>query len=410
MAKTIVALYDDFSDAQRAVNELVNSGIARDDISIVANDATGEYGQHLDVDRDEGTSGTMAGAGIGAVLGGIGGLLIGLGALAIPGIGPVIAAGPIVTTLAGAGIGAVAGGLVGALVDLGVPEEEAHYYAEGVRRGGSLVTVTTSDAMAEEVVDILENYDPVDIEERATQWQESGWSGFDAEAEPYTAGTTREHSAYTGARYTDEDEGVIEVAQEELKVGKRMAERGRVRVHAHVVEEPVSETVQLREEHVDVQRRPANRPASTADLDAFEEGTIEIPEMREELVTSKEARVVEEVVVHKNVTERPETIHETLRHTEVDIDESDDDYDYGFDDDAFRRHYDSNYARSGYGYDQYAPAYRYGYDLRNNARYQGRDWATIEPEVRRDWERRHPDSAWENFKDAVRHGWNKMTS
>ncbi|HUM71506.1 MAG TPA: hypothetical protein PLK31_21985, partial [Chloroflexota bacterium] len=147
MSKTIVGLYESLSMAQRVVESLVNIGIEREDISLVANDATGEYGRFVTTPTGEvaQVEAVGAGAGVGAVVGGLGGLLLGLGALAIPGIGPVLAAGPLVTTLAGAGIGAVTGGLIGALVDLGIDEADAKYYAEGVRRGGTLVTVNSPD-------------------------------------------------------------------------------------------------------------------------------------------------------------------------------------------------------------------------------------------------------------------------
>jgi uncharacterized membrane protein len=164
MAKTVVGLFDDFSEAQRVVQELVNNGFAREDISLAANDAAGEYTKET---ASSGMSGTAIGAGTGAVLGGIGGLLVGLGTLAIPGIGPIVAAGPLIATLTGAGVGAVAGGLIGALTDIGVPEEEAGYYAEGVRRGGTLVTVRAEDHLADRAVEIMERHDAVDVDQRA---------------------------------------------------------------------------------------------------------------------------------------------------------------------------------------------------------------------------------------------------
>lgn len=185
MAKTIVGLFDQFSDAQQAVRELVDIGFLRDEISLVANDAKGEYGQSI-APADQ-MSNTVAGAGTGAVLGGIGGLLVGLGALAIPGIGPVIAAGPLAATLLGAGVGAAAGGMIGALVDAGVPEEQAGYYAEGVRRGGTLVSVRAEDEMmVDRAVNVLERRGAVDVERRVAGWRQSGWTGYDPHAEPYT--------------------------------------------------------------------------------------------------------------------------------------------------------------------------------------------------------------------------------
>jgi len=185
MAKTIVGLFDDFIDAQWAVQELANKGFARDNISLAANDATGEYAKSTAASAE--WSGTATGATTGAAVGGVGGLLLGLGALAIPGIGPIIAAGPLVAALTGAGIGAMAGGMIGALTDVGVPEEEAGYYAEGVRRGGTLVTINAEDTRVDQAIDILENHNAVDVQQRATAWQQSGWKGYSQTAKPYTS-------------------------------------------------------------------------------------------------------------------------------------------------------------------------------------------------------------------------------
>ncbi len=131
-------------------------------------------------------------------LGALGGLLVGLGALTIPGIGPVIAAGPLavaLSTLTGVGVGAVAGGvtggLLGALIGLGIPEQEAHYYAEGVRRGGVLVTVQADEYNADQITDILNHHDPIDIHSRAQKWREQGWTGFN----PNEKLTTNENTA-----------------------------------------------------------------------------------------------------------------------------------------------------------------------------------------------------------------------
>jgi uncharacterized membrane protein len=184
--KTVVGLYDHINDAYRAVDALKDAGYRGEEISLISRDEANEYSRYIDRDDRSRTEtdkdvsdGAAAGAGIGAVLGGLSGFLIGLGALAIPGIGPIVAAGPIVSALAGAGIGAVAGGLIGALVDLGIPEEEANIYAEAVRRGGTLVLVQTSDEMADRAADILNRFDPVDTESRATDYRQDNWSRFD---------------------------------------------------------------------------------------------------------------------------------------------------------------------------------------------------------------------------------------
>jgi hypothetical protein len=132
-------------------------------------------------------SGAAAGAITGGVVGGAAGLAVSLAGLAVPGIGPIIAAGPIVSLLTGAGVGAVAGGLIGGLTDMGVPRPDAEYYAEAVRRGGALVTVRADDTRAERAAEIMRSHGAIDIERRAEQWRERGWTGFDENAAPYTA-------------------------------------------------------------------------------------------------------------------------------------------------------------------------------------------------------------------------------
>ena len=509
--KTVVGIYDRISQARNAVNDLVDAGLSRDDVSLIAPDPEGHYADYVSTE-DSATAETTGdaaaeGAIAGGVIGGLGGVLVGLGAFAIPGIGPIVAAGPIVAGLVGAGVGAATGGLLGALVQWGVPEEEAGYYAEAVRRGSTLVAVRTPDNQVDRVVDILERFNPVDVNQRAESWREEGWTGYDTEAEHYTTAEiererarygTDEYATYeptfrrhyqttygtqgqtynsyepayrygytlaTDTRYhgrdwsevepearrhwetehegawdqfkdavrnswqevkgafdtddTDysrdydadaEDEATIPVVEEELRVGKRAVERGRVRVHTHVEERPVEENVTLRQEHVNVQRRPVDRPASQADIDSFQEGTFEVTETAEEIVAEKRPRVVEEVVITKGVDERTETVRDTVRRTEVDIDETDEEWDVADFDTYrtnFRRHYDTSYANTDYSYNQYEPAYRYGYDLATHPTYRNRDWNQIEPEARRQWEERNRGT-WDEFKGAVQHGWNEL--
>lgn len=313
MAKTVVALYDSYIEAQEVERELTAAGFSDSASSIITYDAAAA-GTPAEVDR--GTD------------------------------------------------------LVARLTDMGVPQSEAEDYAEGVRRGGTLVTLRVDEDRADDAVDIMERRVPVDLER-----------------ERYTARDTAEVTP---------DEGAVEVVEEELQVGKRQTERGGVRVHTHVTEKPVEEQVSLREEHVEVERRPVNRPATEADL---REETVEVTETVEEPVVSKEARVVEEIVISKDVGERTETVRDTVRRKDVEIEELEAD---------FRRDYETRFADRDYTYEQTRPAYRYGYDLATHDYYLGRDWDEIEPEARRDWEARNPGT-WDEYRHAVRRGWESST-
>ena len=172
--RTIAAMFDRYEEAADAVRRLESAGVAHSDVSIVSNDDA--HSQYRDAEGGH-VSGTGTGASLGTLLGGGAGLLAGLGMLAIPGLGPVVAAGWLASTLVGAGIGAAAGGLVGSLTDVGVSETDAHAYAEGVRRGGTLVTVKADDSMTDRVTDILDQNGTIDMDARTQQWKGEGWSG-----------------------------------------------------------------------------------------------------------------------------------------------------------------------------------------------------------------------------------------
>jgi len=186
--KTVVGTYDNIQTAYSVANDLIAAGYSRNDISVVANDAKNEYAPYTDANYVNSGDDVAKGAGIGAAIGGLGGLLVGLGTLAIPGVGPVIAAGPLLAALTGAGVGAVTGGIVGALVDLGIPDEEAHIYSEGLRRGHVLVIAQVPDASANAVTRIMERPGLVDIRRQADSWRASGWKAFDTERDVAVAG------------------------------------------------------------------------------------------------------------------------------------------------------------------------------------------------------------------------------
>jgi hypothetical protein len=190
MTKTVSRLYDRYADAQQAVRELEAAGIPHSDISIVANNSDSWYdSKRIDRDRDgvdDRVEGAGTGAGIGAGLGGAAGLLAGLGLVAIPGLGPVVAAGWLAATAAGAAAGAATGGVIGALTQSGVSDEDAQVYAEGVRRGGTLVSARVPDADQNRAEAILDR-SAVNIHDRGTTYRERGWQRFDPASKPFTA-------------------------------------------------------------------------------------------------------------------------------------------------------------------------------------------------------------------------------
>lgn len=176
--KTISRLFDNHEDALAAVRDLETAGFAREDIGIAAGNADNRYGTTPVVENDHTKSGAGVGATVGTVVGGGAGLAAALGALAIPGFGPVVAAGILVATLTGAGAGAAAGGIIGSLTSLGVSEKDAHVYAEGIRRGGSLVTVKIDDSRELEARAILDRYTHVDLAAREADYRAGGWTGY----------------------------------------------------------------------------------------------------------------------------------------------------------------------------------------------------------------------------------------
>jgi uncharacterized protein (TIGR02271 family) len=349
MENTVVGVYDSKSEAQSAMNELLASGFSRSDIQL----------------NPEYSSAVASNAGMSD------------------------------TSHTGHGIGHFFRNLFG----LDDAEKSSDIYAEAVRRGSVVLVVNVdTDEQRNRAMDVMNRYNPIDIDERSTHWRSQGWSAYNASQPMLTEDEIqRDRSMYAagGAKET-----AIPVVQEELKVGKREVQRGGVRVHQRVRETPVQESVQLREEHVKVERRPVDQPANDADLAAFKEGSVEMREMAEEPVVEKTARVVEEVVIAKEVTQETASINDTVRSTDVQVEQ------LGGADDAsdFRRHWQNAYGTSGSRYEEYDAAYRYGSQLSGTERFRNYRWDEVEPDVRRDWESSHPESTWDKVKDAVRYG------
>ena len=217
-------------------------------------------------------------------------------------------------------------GMWGSVKNAFLPDEDRHTYEEGVRRGGFLLTADVGEEHVDEVVRVLEEADTVDIDERADQWRQSGWiaPGAAAGSAAYAYGSeTGSAKTGIGADYADTaatGEQVVPIVEEQLVVGKREVGRGGARVRSYVTEVPVHEQIKLREEKINVQRRAVDRPLTDAD-DAFRERTIDLTATGEEAVVGKTARVVEEVVVSKTSGERVERIDDTVRRTDVEVEE-----------------------------------------------------------------------------------------
>jgi uncharacterized protein (TIGR02271 family) len=216
------------------------------------------------------------------------------------------------------------------------PDEDTHVYAEGVRRGHAMLIVQAG-AEEDRIVSLLESHGAIDVDAKAAEWRQSGWSGTHAGHAAWQgqrASSTREGtlSATTGARSGAAaigaanvgQEEAIPVYEEELRVGKRQVGRGSVRVRSYVIEQPVQEQVNLREERIEVERRPVDRPVTAADRGAepFRERTIEVTATAEEAVVSKNAHVKEEIVVSKEADERTQTVSDTVRRTEVEVEDN----------------------------------------------------------------------------------------
>ncbi|MDQ1899309.1 DUF2382 domain-containing protein [Paracoccus sp. WLY502] len=220
------------------------------------------------------------------------------------------------------------------LSDFFFPDEDRYAYAEGLSRGGYLVTVTgLGSSEYDTALDILDDEGSINLDERTDSWRAEGWGGYEsssyatASAGAATAGGSlsgdldarTEYGAHGEQMGLRSDE-TIPVVEERIRIGKRDTSHGRVRVRAYTVEEPVTESVDLREERVEIERRPVDR-ALTGEDATFQDRVLEAEEYREEAVVQKEARVVEEIGLRKTSDTHRETISDTVRHTEVEIED-----------------------------------------------------------------------------------------
>jgi uncharacterized protein (TIGR02271 family) len=296
---TVVGLFHNQADAERAIQRLKQAGFSEDQIGVAIKDRQ-QQDKLVEGTGTQAAEGAATGAIGGGVLGGVIGLLAGVGALAIPGVGPIIAGGTLASTLAGAGIGAAAGGLLGALVGMGVPEEDAQHFDKGFRAGGTLVTVNAGSR----------------AEEARTCLYESG-----ADLGSMGRGMTTGASAAGRSPSSTEGTQSIELREEELRAEKERVQAGEVRLRKEVVAEERTIEVPVTREEVVVERRPAaqGRPAS-GDIDDDQE--IRIPLMEEEVRVEKTPVVREEVTVKKRQVQGTEEVSDTVRREEARIEQS----------------------------------------------------------------------------------------
>lgn len=217
-------------------------------------------------------------------------------------------------------------GLWGSIKNAMLPDDDRQTYEEGVRRGGVVLSADVDEDEVDEAVRALEQSNCVDIEDRSKSWRSEGWAGPQTGAASAVGADwdrNRTGDTSTGDRAMSGTEGNerLQVVEEKLVVGKREAERGGVRVRSYVTEQPVHEQVRLREEHVNVERRPVDQRLEGSAGDAFQERTVEMTERNEEAVVGKEARVVEEVLLSKTSGERTQDIDDTVRRTNVDVEQ-----------------------------------------------------------------------------------------
>lgn len=297
-SRTLSAFFDSQSDAQNAVDRLIDAGVSRSDVRLVP----GYESDTPVTDRSEHH-----------------------------------------------------GGFFAALADFFMPDEDRYSYAEGLSRGGYLVVVDNLSTSQHDIaLDILDDEGSIDLDQREESWRSEGWSGYQAGttegltlgadgtrstqydttstssglasdatlSSGYAAGSTTDtgFGANTTRSLDADSDEVIPVVDERLVVGKRDVNLGRVRVRSYIREEAVNANVNLHDERVSIERRPVDRPLTDADA-AFRDRTIEAEEHAEEAVVGKEARVTEEISLRKEGTDRQETISDTVRKTEVEIED-----------------------------------------------------------------------------------------
>ncbi len=366
MSKTVVGLFRDFQAAEAVVRDLENSGFTHDHVSIVAgdNNQSGRTSNASTSDYSDGSVAEDTGGGVarGAAIGGGIGLVAGLVALAIPGIGPVLAAGPIAAALTGLGVGAAAGGVIGGLSHAGIPDEDQSHYANRLKNGEVLVSVHADDADASRAQAILQQHGATNVDGDSDATDDSRDAMIRTYDRPSSSnagyGTGMTAAGMTGATGV----GTAGLAESTFTDRADDLEHNARKDWEHTGENAWDKTKQGTENAWDKTKQ------------SVEHGW----EKTKETVSS---------ATHSDVRRDDETGS------------------WGDSDKDYQRHYESRYSGLGQNYDYYAPAYNMGSTAATS--HAGRQWSDVEPDLRRDWDGRG-EGAWDEVKDAVRHGWDKV--
>lgn len=296
---SVVGVFENHSQAQRAVDDLRRAGFREDQIGVATQDRSRTGTDDTTDDSNAGTgavTGALAGAGLGAAWG------IGILAGLLPAIGPVIAGGTLAAILASAGLGAAAAGIAGLLIGMGIPEEEANYYESEFQSGRTIVTVK-AESRYDEAVTIVRRHGG-HAQDRTGEFQRATFA----------------HTSNSGAACrTTTGEQKVQLREEELRVHKTPVQTGEVRVGKEVITEHKTIQVPVQREEIVIERHPASGPATSGGIRAGEE--IRIPVKEEEVHVDKVAVAKEEVTVSKRTVHGTETVSGDVRKEQVKIEE-----------------------------------------------------------------------------------------
>ncbi|UQZ35132.1 hypothetical protein C2I18_17320 [Paenibacillus sp. PK3_47] len=369
MNKKIVGVFYTEHEASSAIEDLKNHGFLTEDISVIARNKR-DVEAISDETGTKAPEGMASGAATGGILGGLTGLLAGIGALAIPGIGPIIAAGPIAATLTGAAVGAGTGGLVGGLIGLGIPEDEAQTYDNYVDEGRILVMVDADSSQVNDVYTVFRNHNSANadryVDEDVTAGRDSvrdtvdaAFNGSGLEGRTDTGLDTMNSAPVNGLSQADALDGVdrpgmtgdvysgsrqgidtplpetgalnlnnedearkLRLREEQLDVSKNRVQAGEVEIRKEVIEEQKTINVPVSHEEIVIERRAVNNDSSATPIGADE--TIRIPVSEEQVEVHKNTVVTGEVDVHKREVQETEQVRDTVRREEARVDKSGD--------------------------------------------------------------------------------------